>query len=101
MRGCDVSLILVNYNTGAYLERFLTGFFAAPPRVSCEVIVVDNASADDSLRMVSERFPQVRVVANTYNYGFAVANNHGYRVSRGEFVMPVNPDTEIAPGALD
>lgn len=101
MSGCDLSLILVNFNTAPFLETCLAKLYASPPKSSFEVIVVDNASRDGSVEMLARRFPQVRAIANTYNHGFAVANNQAYRVSSGEFVMPVNPDTEITPGSLD
>ena len=64
------------------------------------MIVVDNASHDDSLQLLA-RFPQVRVIANPDNRGFAVANNQAFAVSRGELIMPINPDTEIVPGCLE
>jgi len=65
------------------------------------VIVIDNNSQDGTVAMVQERFPQVRIIANTYNYGFARATNQGYRISQGRYVMTLNPDTRFLEGDLD
>jgi GT2 family glycosyltransferase len=68
--------------------------------LSVEVIVVDNASSDGSAAMVRERFPWVRLIANTENAGFARANNQAIRQSNGRYVGLLNSDTEIYPGAF-
>jgi len=65
-----------------------------------EIIVVDNASNDDSALAVKEAFPKVKVIANRQNVGFASANNQGYAISKGEFLLLLNPDTLIKPGAI-
>jgi GT2 family glycosyltransferase len=65
-----------------------------------EVIVVDNASSDGSATMVRERFPSVRLVANTANRGFAQANSQVIPESTGRYVLLLNPDTVVEPGAL-
>ena len=57
--------------------------------------MVDNNSVDDSVRMVQEKFPEVRLLANTHNPGFAIANNQAIRESRGEYVLLLNPDTLV------
>jgi hypothetical protein len=65
-----------------------------------EVIVVDNASSDESPQMVRDEFPAVQVIANTENYGFGKACNQGMKVARGEFVVLINPDSEVRKGAF-
>jgi GT2 family glycosyltransferase len=98
----DLSIIIVNWNTRDYLRACLQSIYAHPPsKYTFEVIVVDNASADGSVDMVRREFPQVHVIANDYNYGFAKATNQGYRISRGRYVMTLNPDTEVLDGTLD
>jgi GT2 family glycosyltransferase len=71
---------------------------AAEPGV--EVLVVDNASTDGSAAMVRERFPQVSLIENETNVGFAPANNQAIRLSTGRYVLLLNSDTEVHPGAL-
>lgn len=65
-----------------------------------EVIVVDNASTDHTRLMVAREFPQVKLIANKENRGFAAANNQGICFAQGRYVMLLNPDTEIVGDAL-
>ncbi len=96
-----LSILIVSWNTRDFLARCLDSVFANPPAVPFEVLVVDNASADGSAAMVRERFPQARLMVNAANIGFAPANNQAFAVSAGEYVLLLNPDTEVKPGALD
>lgn len=66
-----------------------------------EIIVVDNASTDSSLSIVRGRFPQVRLIANQRNIGFAAANNQGIALARGRVLFLLNPDAYVKPGALN
>jgi GT2 family glycosyltransferase len=98
-----LSTIIVNWNTSAELEQCLLsleGRFSSAPG-EAEIIVVDNASSDDSVAMVRRRFAQVRLLENSQNEGFARANNSGIRVSSGEFLLLLNPDTEVRAGAVE
>ncbi len=93
----DLSVIIVNYNVRHFLEQCLVSVFEAAEGYALEVIVVDNASADDSLDMIRSRFAdQVIVMANTDNPGFSRANNQGIARATGEFVLLLNPDTVVA-----
>ncbi|MCU0606099.1 MAG: glycosyltransferase family 2 protein [Candidatus Edwardsbacteria bacterium] len=96
----DLSIIIVSFNVRQLLADCLISILEACPDPVPEVIVVDNASSDGSARMVRERFPQVVLIANTENVGFARANNQGYAVSHGEYVLLLNPDTVVKPGAV-
>lgn len=91
----DLSVILVSYNVRHFLEQALRSVEKAIEGLDAEVFVVDNDSADDSLAMVRERFPWVRLIANTSNTGFAVANNQAIREARGRFILLLNPDTVV------
>ncbi|MCC6463087.1 MAG: glycosyltransferase [Saprospiraceae bacterium] len=90
-----LSVVIVNYNVRAFLEQALLSVRKAMQGIDGEVWVVDNNSVDDSVRMVQEKFPEVRLLANKVNPGFAVANNQAIRESRGEFVLLLNPDTLV------
>lgn len=90
-----LSVVIVNYNVRHFLEQALGSVRRAMQGIEGEVWVVDNNSADDSLRMVRERFPEVKLIANTDNPGFAVANNQAIRQSSGEYVLLLNPDTLV------
>ena len=94
-----LSVVIVSYNTRDLLARCLASI-AGEPRPPDEVIVVDNASADDSVTMVRARFPHVQVIANSKNRGFAAATNQGLQAATGDFLCLLNPDTELFPGAL-
>lgn len=101
---CDaspkLSVIIVNYNVKAYLEQCLRAVLAALEGIPGEVFVVDNQSTDGSVEMVRERFPQVRLMANTVNVGFSRANNQAIRESRGAYVLLLNPDTVVGEDAF-
>ena len=90
-----LSVVIVNYNVRHFLEQALGSVRHAMRGIEGEVWVVDNCSADDSVRMVRERFPEVKLIANTENPGFAVANNQAIRQSAGEYVLLLNPDTLV------
>jgi GT2 family glycosyltransferase len=96
-----VSVIIVNWNTGNLLSRCLQCIDADPADLPLEVIVVDNASSDDSLSLLREQFPTVRVIANSDNVGFAKAVNQGIRAAQGEYFLLLNSDAFIYPGALN
>jgi N-acetylglucosaminyl-diphospho-decaprenol L-rhamnosyltransferase len=75
--------------------------FRTGPGVSLDVVVVDNVSVDGTVEAVRASFPQVRVLANASNVGFAAANNQGAAATVGRYALFLNPDTEVKPGALE
>lgn len=97
----ELSAIIVNWNTKLLLHECLETLFSHPPRRSLEVIVVDNASVDGSCEMVESCFPQVKLMRNSQNVGFARANNMAIEASAGEYVALVNSDVWVLPGCLD
>ncbi len=115
----DFSVIVVSWNVRDLLRECLTSVVneqaatsseqpeataAQPSRTrgapTAEIIVVDNASADDTAAMVQAEFPQVHLIVNAHNAGFAAANNQAIAQARGRFLFLLNPDAYLRPGAL-
>ncbi len=96
----DLSIVIVSYNTREMLRACLRSLPAATQGLQVEIFVVDNASPDDSVAMVSAEFPEVRLIANRENAGFTRANNQALALSTGRHVVLLNPDTEAEPGSL-
>lgn len=90
-----LSVIIVNYNVKYFLEQVLNSVRKASEGLSIEVFVVDNNSVDDSVAMVRDKFPEVNLIANKDNPGFSIANNQAIRISKGEYVLLLNPDTVV------
>ncbi|MEL6720213.1 MAG: glycosyltransferase, partial [Bacteroidota bacterium] len=91
----QLSVIIVNYNVKYFLEQALRSVERAAQDMQVEVFVVDNNSVDDSVAMVKEKFPEVKLIANNDNPGFSVANNQAIRQAKGEYVLLLNPDTLV------
>ena len=97
----DISVIIVSYNVRQLLIACLQSVIDTITGVDYEIIVVDNASGDRSVDVVTKSFPQTKVISNDENVGFARANNQGYAVSRGDFLLLLNPDTTVKLGAIE
>ncbi len=95
-----LSVIIVNYNVKFFLEQCLLSVFKSGKDLDMEVIVVDNNSVDGSTEMVKKKFSQVRLITNTENAGFSKANNQGIEISKGEYVLLLNPDTVVEDDTL-
>jgi GT2 family glycosyltransferase len=96
-----LSIVIVSYSARVHLENCLRSLAAAPPAVPHDIVVVDNASADDSAAAVRAGWPSVTVIAQATNTGFAAANNVGIRATRGDLVLLLNSDTIVHAGAID
>ena len=97
----DLSVVIVNYNVVNFLEQCLNSVFAASQHLRIEVFVVDNNSVDGSVALVREKFPAVHLVANTENVGFSKANNQAIHLSKGRYVLLLNPDTVVEQDTFD
>lgn len=95
----DVSVVVVGYRAAALLPGCLDSLDAAGGELALERIVVDNASGDETAAVVGAR-PQVRLLANAANRGFAAAANQGAREARGRLLLFLNPDARPAPASL-
>jgi len=98
--GILVSIVIVNWNAKDLLLACIDSIRRSAGDVSCEIIVVDNASDDGSVEAVRERFPDVMLIPSDKNLGFAAGNNLGISKAQGEYVLLLNPDTVVREGAI-
>ena len=97
----DISIIIINWNTRQLLLDCIASIYATVRREQFEILVVDNGSTDGSLVAVAQRYPDVLLLANGRNEGFARANNRAIRKMRGRYAMLLNSDTLLKHGAVD
>jgi GT2 family glycosyltransferase len=96
----DASVIIVSFNTCALLRECIQTLKREAAGLAYETIVVDNASHDGSADMVAAEFPEVRLIRSTANLGFGGANNRGFEVARGRYIVLLNSDAFPRPRAL-
>jgi len=97
------SIVIVSWNTAELLRACLDSIREQAgdfPYQSIEVIIVDNNSSDGSVDMIRSEFPEVRLIHNTHNKGFAQGTNQGAHEAQGQYVLFLNPDTELLPGSM-
>lgn len=97
----DLSILIVNWNTRDMTLACLRTLWAATHHTRFEIILVDNGSADGSAEAIAAAFPQVRLLAERRNHGFALANNIAAHHARGRFLLLLNSDTQVLDGAID
>jgi N-acetylglucosaminyl-diphospho-decaprenol L-rhamnosyltransferase len=95
-----LSIIIVNWNSLGFLRKCLKSLYTHLRDVSFEIIVVDNASPETGIELLNADFPDVLVIKSAVNLGFAGANNLGFAKSSGEYLLFLNPDTEIVDNAF-
>lgn len=96
----DLSVILVNYNTRDMTLRCIHALMADLGGITTEIIVVDNASTDGSVDAIRAEFSHIQIIASPINLGFGRANNRGMKISRGRYILLLNTDAFIKPGAV-
>lgn len=97
----DISVVIVNYNVRYFIEQCILSVLDASKNLNVEIIVVDNNSTDDSCSILQENYPNVHLIINRENVGFSKANNQGVAISKGKYVLILNPDTVVAEDTLD
>jgi hypothetical protein len=95
-----VSIVIVNWKVKDLLRQCLNSIYGTAQDLLLEIIVVDNNSGDGSCEMIRREFPDVRLIPNAENLGFARANNQGMLVSRGRYILLLNPDTIVAEKSI-
>jgi len=97
-----LSIIIISFNTKDFLQKCLASLRANISRkIKYEVIVVDNSSKDDSVEMVKAEFPEVILIQNEKNLGFAKANNLGIKKAKGDYILFLNSDTVVPKNTIE
>jgi len=94
----DLSIIILNYNTSSLLKQTIESI---KTDLIHEIIVIDNASTDDSVEMIRHNFKHIKLITNKKNIGFAAGNNLGLHQAKGRYVLLLNSDTLVQDGALE
>lgn len=97
----DLSIIIVNWHSAQYATKCIASIYAATHNLKFEILVVDNASSDDSCDVLEQTFPAIKLIRSPENIGFARANNLGFIHSSGRVLLFLNPDTELAGPAIN
>lgn len=96
-----MSISIVNWNTCELLKNCIESIYKETSNIQFEIILIDNASSDDSVEMVKSDFPGIILIENSRNRGFAAANNQGIRISTGRYVLLLNSDTIVCDNAIE
>jgi len=96
----ELSIIIVSFNDKPHLEECLSSIEENTQNMNLEILIVDNNSSDGSQEFIKQNYPQIKLITNEENVGFAKANNRGFREGKGEFFLFLNTDTVIYPNAL-
>lgn len=95
-----LSVVIVNFNSGDFLLKCLSSLKKVEDEISADIWMVDNASMDDSLEEVKNKFPKLNYIENKENLGFGKANNLALKKIKTENILLLNPDSEVLPGTL-
>lgn len=101
LNSLDLSIIIVNWNTAEITSDCLSSIFENIKNISFEVIVIDNNSSDESVSLFKTKFPQVKLIENKTNSGFAAANNQGINISCSKYVLLLNSDTLLIDNSIE
>lgn len=96
----NLSVVVVNFNSGNFLVECLNSLDRVKNEVNLDIWIVDNASADDSIKKARKIYPQINYLLNKENLGFGKANNLALRQIKNEYILILNPDSQVLPGTL-
>lgn len=97
----NLSVITVTWNSGKLIGEQIESVKNGCQNISFEEFVVDNGSNDETVKIVREKYPWVKLIANEKNLGFSAPNNMAAKISTGEFLLFLNPDMRVQAGSLD
>lgn len=101
MNNPDLTISIINYNTKDLLKGCLNSVYGSIKNIKFEIIIVDNNSTDGSVEMLKKEFPQVSLIENKENVGFARANNQALKRSKGKFFLLLNSDTKVLSRSIE
>jgi GT2 family glycosyltransferase len=96
----DLSIIIITWNSQEFIQNCLDSIFLSQRNFESEVIMVDNGSSDQTTKIIETLYPQVNLIQNKKNLGYAKANNQGIEESQGKYVLLLNPDTQVLENSL-
>jgi len=96
-----LSVVIVTFDSARHVGACLQALRDASPRLAYDILIVDNASTDDTISVLARDWPGVRVVRNAVNLGFGAAANRGIRETTGDRLLLLNPDARVTAGAID
>lgn len=96
----DLSIVIVTWNSEEYIRNCLDSILVSARNSNLEIIVVDNNSSDETAKIVEQLYPQVTLIQNKKNLGYAKANNQGIGKVKGEYILLLNPDTQVLEDSL-
>lgn len=97
----ELSIIIVTYNSAKYINACLNSLITHLSTIKYQIIIVDNNSQDNTVQLIQENFPQVSLLLNNRNLGFAKANNQAIRTADGEYLLMINDDTLVINNAIE
>lgn len=97
----SLSIVIVTYNSLGYIAECIGSIYKYPPKDDHEIIIVDNASTDGTVKFIREKYPDIQLMANPENRGFATANNQAIDASHSEYIMLINSDCEVYKDSMD
>ncbi len=96
----DISIVIVTWNSQEFIRNCLDSIYLLPDKVRYEIVVIDNGSSDETTKIVREFYPEVNLIENRRNLGYAKANNQGIKKAKGKYILLLNPDTEVSVNSL-
>jgi hypothetical protein len=94
-----LSIVTVTHNHAIYIDRYIKALLPECEKIGAEVIMIDNRSDDESAHLIHQ-YPQIRLFINQQRRGFSANNNYGMAMAKGQYILLLNPDTEVKPNAL-
>ncbi len=101
MKSCDLSIVTISMNHGHFLKGLCESLEKESDSVNFEMVMIDNCSLDDTCSIIQNEFPWVNLIINSESKNFSYNNNHGFSLSRGRYVLFLNPDIVVLDGALE